>query len=85
MKKNLTQVDRVARIFIGAVILIIAAQYGSWWGLIGLVLIITGAIGYCGLYELCPGKSCCKTDIKSQVSTQAKDTPNQQPPVISQK
>lgn len=66
MKKNLGQVDRAARLFIGAVILIVAAQFGSWWGLLGLALIITAAIGYCGLYDLIGIKTCCKTEESGQ-------------------
>lgn len=83
MKKNLGQVDRVARIFVGAVILIVAAQFASWWGLLGLALIITGLVGYCGLYDLLGIKTCCKTDV-STPATQTKTDPTQQPPVAPQ-
>jgi hypothetical protein len=80
MKKNLGQVDRVARVFIGAVILIVAAQFGSWWGLLGLALIITGAVGYCGLYDLVGIKTCCKTEVPGQ----AKAGDKTQPPAAPQ-
>jgi hypothetical protein len=84
MKKNLGQVDRVARIFVGAVILIVAAQFQSWWGLIGLALLVTGLVGYCGLYDLLKIKTCCKTDAPGQPTTPATSV-KQQPPVTPQK
>lgn len=79
MKKNLGQVDRIARLFVGSVILIVAAQFGSWWGLLGLALIATGAIGYCGLYRIFGFSSC-----EAKVSAQPQAPTNQQPPVAPQ-
>lgn len=84
MKKNLSSVDRVARIFVGAVILIVAAQFGSWWGLLGLALIITGAIGYCGLYEICGCKTCCTDCCKTETPKQPSQNQDQQPPAAPQ-
>lgn len=76
MKKNLGQVDRVARIFIGAVILIVAVQFQSWWGLLGLALIVTGAVGYCSLYRLV-GISTCSVEAPKQSSEgQGQQLPN---------
>ncbi len=50
MKANLGGTDRVIRIVLGVVILIAGYVFKSWWGLIGLVPLITGIIGWCPLY-----------------------------------
>lgn len=61
MKKNLGTIDRTIRILIGVGILGLGAANGSWFGLIGLVPLLTGALGFCPAY--CPlGISSCGRD-----------------------
>ena len=61
MKKNLGTIDRAIRILIGVGILGLGAANGSWFGLIGLVPLLTGALGFCPAY--CPlGISSCGRD-----------------------
>lgn len=61
MKKNLGIIDRTIRILIGVGILGLGAANGSWFGLIGLVPLLTGALGFCPAY--CPlGISSCGRD-----------------------
>ena len=53
MKKNVGQLDRYIRIFLGlAVLSLFFFINGSWkWiSLLGFVLILTGAINFCPLY-----------------------------------
>lgn len=50
MVKNVGTVDRIVRIVIGLVILGAGFYFKSWFGLIGLILLFTGFIGWCGLY-----------------------------------
>lgn len=52
MKKNVSQTDRYVRMAVGAAILLLGLLLGSWWGLIGLVPLATGALSYCPLYQL---------------------------------
>ena len=52
MKKNVGTMDRVVRIIIGVIILAAGYWYGSWWGLIGLIPLLTGIVGWCGLYSV---------------------------------
>ncbi len=52
MKHNMGTADRVIRIVLGIVILAVGYLYQSWWGLIGILPLATGAIGWCGLYSL---------------------------------
>ncbi|OQX86704.1 hypothetical protein B6D60_05610 [candidate division KSB1 bacterium 4484_87] len=63
MKKNVGSVDKIARIILGLVILIIGVLAQSWWGLIGLIPLVTGLVGNCPLYPIL-GISTCKTDDK---------------------
>ncbi|PKK83150.1 MAG: DUF2892 domain-containing protein [candidate division Zixibacteria bacterium HGW-Zixibacteria-1] len=50
MKTNMGSVDRIIRLIIGLVVIALGIYYGSWWGLLGLVPIITALIGFCGFY-----------------------------------
>jgi len=60
MKKNVGGIDRIARIVIGVVlvILVITGQIGAW-GWIGLLPLATGAMGWCPPYSIL-GINTCK-------------------------
>ena len=57
-EKNVGVIDRVVRIIIGIVLIgvsalnIVAAPWSYLVVLIGLVALVTGALGTCGLYSL---------------------------------
>lgn len=61
MKSNVGGIDRILRIAIGAVLVILAAtgQIGLW-GWIGLLPLATGLMGWCPPYGLL-GINTCKT------------------------
>lgn len=50
MTSNVGRTDRRVRIGLGLIILLLGMLLGSWWGLIGLVLLITGYIRWCPVY-----------------------------------
>ena len=50
MNQNVGKIDRLFRILIGIVIIAIGAYFKSWWGIIGVVPILTAIIGFCPLY-----------------------------------
>ena len=52
MKKNMGKVDRIIRFVIGLVIIIWGIAAGSWWGLIGLLPLLTALVNWCPLYTL---------------------------------
>lgn len=54
MTKNIGTIDRIIRIIVGSAIIIIGAMNNSLFGVIGLIPLITAAIGWCPLY--CPLK-----------------------------
>lgn len=61
MKSNVGGIDRILRIAIGAVLVILAAtgQIGLW-GWIGMLPLATGLVGWCPPYGLL-GINTCKT------------------------
>lgn len=61
MKCNVGRTEQKIRIGIGVIILAIGLLYRSWWGLIGLLPIITGAIRYCPASALL-GVSTCEVE-----------------------
>lgn len=53
LKPNLGNLDMIVRIVVGvALVLLMATGEIGAWGLIGLVLIVTGTARYCPLYRL---------------------------------
>ena len=53
MKPNEGNFDRIVRIVIGlAIIIIVGFVMKSWWGLIGVPLLVTGLASRCALYYL---------------------------------
>ncbi len=50
MKKNMGNLDRTLRIIAGAVIVVLGVVTQSWWGLIGLIPLLTAFVGFCPIY-----------------------------------
>jgi len=53
MKANVGTADRVIRIVVGLVLLglvFVLDGNARWWGLVGLVPLATGLVGWCALY-----------------------------------
>ncbi|MBC7468287.1 MAG: DUF2892 domain-containing protein [Ramlibacter sp.] len=62
MKQNVGSIDRFVRIAIGIMLLaLILVLEGNvrWWGLVGLVPLLTGIFGTCLLYSMF-GMSTCR-------------------------
>lgn len=52
MQCNLNRADRALRAIAGLGLLAAGAIYKSWWGLLGIPLLINAAMGVCYLYRL---------------------------------
>ena len=55
MEKNMALWDRVIRIIVAIIFLWLAITNGGWYwilGVIGVVFIVTAAIGFCPLYKV---------------------------------
>ena len=44
------QLDRVLRAIIGVIVVALGIYYQSWWGVIGVILLLTSTISWCPLY-----------------------------------
>jgi len=61
IKKNIGQTDRIIRIIVGLLIIGVGIKFGTWWGVVGAVPILTALIGWCPPYDLL-GFNTCSTD-----------------------
>ena len=60
MKKNVGGIDRIVRIVLGIVIIAVGLFTQSWWGLVGLVPLLTAGMSFCPLYSVIGVSSCKK-------------------------
>ena len=61
MKLNVGGIDRGIRVVAGLVLVALAAtQTIGWWGWLGVILLATGAIGWCPPYAIF-GINTCST------------------------
>lgn len=52
-KLNVGNLDRAVRMLLGLVLVALAATgVIGWWGYVGIVLVLTGAVAFCPLYTL---------------------------------
>jgi len=51
MQCNVGQTEKIIRIVVGVALIIAGAIYGSWWGAVGLIPLVTGFIGWCPAYK----------------------------------
>jgi len=65
MKCNAGKTDRIIRVIAGLAIGIVGYYYQSWWGLVGLIPVLTGVFGYCLLYPIF-GISTCKLEATKE-------------------
>lgn len=63
MKCNVGKTEQATRIGIGVVIILFGLYFKNWWGIIGIIPIITGTIRYCPLSDIL-GVSTCKVEDK---------------------
>lgn len=68
MKKNVASYDRGLRLVVGLAILIWGYFSQSYWGFIGLVPLITGAISWCPAYTLFHFSTCPRKGVDSSES-----------------
>lgn len=61
MKPNIGSIDRTLRIVLGLAIIATGFFLNSWWGLLGIVPILTGIVRFCPAY-LPIGINTCKVN-----------------------
>ncbi|MCX7895197.1 MAG: DUF2892 domain-containing protein [Thermoanaerobaculum sp.] len=60
MTTNMGSTDKTIRVLVGVAILGLGLYLKSWWGLVGLLPLITGLVGYCPAYRLLGISTCPK-------------------------
>jgi hypothetical protein len=63
MQCNVGKTDSNIRFILAIAIGALGIYYKSWWGLIGLVPLLTGAFSFCPLYKLIGMNSCTKKSV----------------------
>ncbi len=64
MIKNVGTTDRIIRIIVAVIGIVFAALYNNLIvGIVSIIILLTGLIGFCGLYTIL-GINTCKTNIK---------------------
>jgi sulfite exporter TauE/SafE len=64
MKTNVGNIDRWMRIILGIVIIALGIIYQSWWGVIGILPLLTGIIRRCPAYMPFGITTCRKDQAK---------------------
>lgn len=70
LKKNVGGIDRSLRIVLGLAIAGAGVYFQSWWGLLGIAILLTGIFSFCGLYSLI-GVSTCPVEPPKDVQPKA--------------
>lgn len=67
MERNIGDIERVVRIVVGLAILsLVVIGPQTWWGLVGIVPVLTGITGWCPPYSLLGINTCrVKPDNKA--------------------
>jgi len=58
MNKNVGGIDRGIRVVVGLAVIGAGVVYGSWWGAVGAVPLLTGLIGWCPPYAMLGMNTC---------------------------
>jgi hypothetical protein len=51
LKKNVGYMDSLLRAIIGTLIVALGIYFNSYWGFIGLIPVISGAVSFCPVYR----------------------------------
>lgn len=68
MKYNVGGIDRKLRIVVGLLLIAAGIYFQSWWGGVGVILLLTGVISWCPAYSvlgISTKNGCCHTESKS--------------------
>ena len=74
MGQNVGMADRIIRIILAVVFIILALAktpiQSVWWFIPALIALVTGIVGWCGIYALFGWSTCCKE--KNEKAVKAK-------------
>jgi hypothetical protein len=66
MKPNVGNLDRILRYLVGLALLGTGIYFKSWWGLVGLLPILTATIRFCPAYLPFGLSTCARPDAGSE-------------------
>jgi hypothetical protein len=58
VKKNVGNGDAVFRVALGMIIILAGLYYNNLWGLVGIILVGTGALSFCPIYRIFGMETC---------------------------
>jgi hypothetical protein len=58
MGQNVGMADRIVRIILAVVFIILALIHSIWWFIPAVIALVTGIVGWCGLYALFGWNTC---------------------------
>jgi len=58
MGQNVGIADRIVRIVLAVVFIVLAIKYSFWWYIPAAIALVTGVVGWCGLYSLFGWNTC---------------------------
>ena len=64
MKCNVGMIDRIIRFVVAIIFFVIAVNFSWWWLIVTAVALITGILGWCGLYKVLGISTCKKVAVK---------------------
>lgn len=83
LKKNEGTIDRIIRVVVGLALVVLGFQYATvWLWVVGLVVLATGAIGWCGLYQVLGISTCPVKQAEVKDQTPPNTPPTDNPPVM---
>lgn len=50
MKCNVGKTDRIIRIILGLAVMALGFYYNSWWGVAGIIPVLTAMLSWCPFY-----------------------------------
>lgn len=50
MKANMGKADKSIRLILGVVIILLGLYFQTWWGVVGVIPIVTSFISWCPVY-----------------------------------
>ena len=66
MKINVGKTDKIIRIILGLVIIILGIVFKCWCGLIGIIPLVTAFMGWCPLYRIFKISTCKAEKVKEE-------------------
>jgi hypothetical protein len=68
MKENVGMIDRMIRFILAIIFIILGFMHSYWWFIPAAVALITGLLGWCGLYAVFGISTCSSKEVKTAKS-----------------